>query len=99
MFNNKYAPKLVFFIENKNSERFEWFLWIHFESQILTLFDDQSVDELTKYIDFIWMQLIFGQKPCFLGPRQLARQKVNMHYYTSSKVFAPYVETPHPFHA
>ena len=25
--------------------------------------------------------MIFGQKPCFLGPRQLARQKVNIHYY------------------
>ena len=26
--------------------------------------------------------MIFGQKPCFLGPRQLARQKVNIDYTT-----------------
>jgi hypothetical protein len=24
--------------------------------------------------------LILGKKPCFLGPSQLARQKVNIHY-------------------
>ena len=33
----------------------------HFESQILTLFDNQEVDEFTK---FIWLQLIFDQKSC-----------------------------------
>ena len=30
--------------------------------------------------NFIWLQLILGQKPCFLGPVQLVRQKVNIHY-------------------
>ena len=28
--------------------------------------------------DFIWLQLIFGLKPCFLSPSQLARQIVNI---------------------
>ena len=30
--------------------------------------------------NFIQLQLIFGQKPCILGPRQLARWKVNILY-------------------
>ena len=29
--------------------------------------------------NFIRLQLILGQKPCFLGPIQLVRQKVNIH--------------------
>ena len=68
----------------KKVERFEWFEWfltkkIHFQSQILTLFDDQSVDGFKKIGNYFWLQLIFGQKPCFLRPRQLARQAVNTH--------------------
>ena len=29
--------------------------------------------------DFISVQLVFGQKSCFLKPKQLSRQKVNIH--------------------
>ena len=42
-------------------------------------FDDQSVDEFTKYSVFIWLQLIDGQTSCFLRPTQLVKQKVNIH--------------------
>ena len=45
------------------------------------IFDELSPDEDTKFGNFIWLQLIFGQKPWFWGPIQLARQKVNIHYY------------------
>ena len=38
-----------------------------------------SADGFTKFGNFIWWQLIFGQKSCFLGPRQLVRQEVNIH--------------------
>ena len=33
-----------------------------------------------KFGNFIWLQLILGQKPCFLWPIQLVRRKVNIHY-------------------
>ena len=48
------------------------------------IFDKPSPDEDTKFGNFIWLQLIFGQKPWFWGPIQLARQKVNIHYRTVS---------------
>ena len=38
--------------------------------------------QLAKFANFIWLQLI-GQKPCFLGPRQLARRQINIHYHGS----------------
>ena len=34
----------------------------------------------SKFGNFIWLQLILGQKPCFLGPIQLVTQKLNNHY-------------------
>ena len=55
---------------------------IHFESPKLALFDELSPDGDSKSGNFIWLQLILGQKPCFLGPIQLVTQKVNIHYST-----------------
>ena len=68
-FKKKCTPKLVFLIDEK--------IWmkIHFDSQILTLCDIPSVDEFTKYSGFIWLQMIFGQKSWYLGPRQIAKAK------------------------
>ena len=48
---------------------------IHFESEILTLLDNQSVDEFTKYSDFIWLQLSFGQQSCFFRTQPAYRAK------------------------
>ena len=45
-------------------------------------FDKMSLDWDPKFGNFIWLQLILGQKPCFLGPRELVTQKVNIHYNT-----------------
>ena len=53
---------------------------IHFESPKLVLFDKLSPDGDSKFRNFIWLQLIHGQKPCFLGPIQLVTQKLNNHY-------------------
>ena len=44
-----------------------------------SLFDELSADGDIKFVNFIWLQRIFWQKPCFSGPRQLARQKANIH--------------------
>ena len=33
-----------------------------------------------KFGNFIWLQMIFGQKSCFLGLIQIVAQKVNIHY-------------------
>ena len=41
-----------------------------------TIFDELSPDGDPKFGNFIWLQLIFGQKPCF---SQLVRRKVNIH--------------------
>ena len=57
--NNKIcAPKFIFFNEKK-SERFQWFLSrkLTLENQILAL------NKFAKFNDFIWLQLIFCQKP------------------------------------
>jgi hypothetical protein len=43
------------------------------------MFDKLSVDGDIKFGNLIWLQLIFGPKPCFLEPRQLARQKISLH--------------------
>ena len=53
---------------------------IHFESPKLVLFDNLSPDGDSKFRNFIWLQLIHGQKTCFLGPIQLVTQKLNNHY-------------------
>ena len=43
------------------------------------IFDELSPDGDPKFGNFIWPQLILGQKPCFLRPIQLVRPKVNIH--------------------
>ena len=43
------------------------------------IFDELSPDGDPKFGNFIWLQLILGQKPCFLGPIELVRWKVNIH--------------------
>ena len=53
-FYKKGAPKLIFFDEFF-LERFGWFL---------ALFDELSLDGDSKSGNFIWLQLILGQKPC-----------------------------------
>ena len=47
-------------------EKFGWFLTlkIHFESPNVGLFDKLSPDGDSKSGNFIWLQLILGQKPC-----------------------------------
>ena len=52
IFTRKYAPKLLFLIE-KNIRRIQMILDIHFENQILALFDDLSPVEVTKYSGFL----------------------------------------------
>ena len=42
---------------------------------------DFLLDGDPKFGNFIWLQLILGQKSCCLGPIQLARRKINIHYY------------------
>ena len=39
-------------------------------------------------IFFIWIRLIFGQNPCFSGPRQLGRWKVNRSLLTDSSLLS-----------
>ena len=39
-----------------------------FESTIMALFEALALCQFTKYNNFIWIQLIFDQKSCFLGP-------------------------------
>ena len=63
------APKLIDFWQR-----------IHFESPKLALTDELSPDGDLKSGNFIWLQLILGQKPCFLGPIQVLTKKVNIHY-------------------
>ena len=36
---------------------------IDFESQISALFDTSSLHQYAKFNDFIWLKLIFSQKP------------------------------------
>ena len=36
-------------------------------------------DGFKKFGNFVWLQLIFGQKSCFLGPRQLVRQELSKY--------------------
>ena len=60
--------RMIFDIENP--------LW---KSKIGT-FDELSPDGDSKSGNFISLQLILGQKPCFFGPIQLVMQKVNIHY-------------------
>ena len=43
------------------------------------IFDKLSPNGDPKFGNFIWLQSILGQKPSFLGPIQLVRQKVNIH--------------------
>jgi hypothetical protein len=83
-FYKRGVPKLIFF-DDFFLERFGWFLTykIRFESPKLALFDKLSPDGDSKSGNFIWLQLILGKKPCFLGPIQLVTQKVNIHYYLS----------------
>ena len=71
-FYKKCAPKQLLFIEKKSDD-----FW-HRKCPKLALFDEVSTDGDTNFGNFIWLQLIFGQKPCFLGPRQLV--KLNIHY-------------------
>ena len=66
---------MIFDIENS--------LW---KSKIAT-FDEVSTDGDTKFGNFIWLQFIFGQKPCFLELRQLARQKVKIHMWTKPSIY------------
>ena len=63
-FNKKCSPKLIFlndffFVKIR--------LKIDFESTILALFEALALCQFTKYSNFIWTQLIFEQKLCFLG--------------------------------
>ena len=73
--------RMIFDIENS--------LW---KSKIGT-FDHLSPDRDTKFGNFIWLQWIFGQKPWFWGPIQLARQKVNIHYCMVISNLVPHVRT------
>ena len=37
--------------------------YVDFESQIAALFDTSLLHQFAKFNDFIWLQLIFSQKP------------------------------------
>ena len=61
--NKKCAPKLVFFNEKKNWERFGWFLTqkIDFDCQILALFDSSPLNENSKFNNFLWVCWFLGK--------------------------------------
>ena len=44
------------------------------------IFGELSASESKKIGNIIWWHLIFGQKPCCLGSRQVDRRKVNIYY-------------------
>ena len=70
VFNKKWSPKLIALDETFFLKKFSWFLTkkIDFESTILALFEALMLCQFSKYSNFIWIQLIIEQKPCFLGP-------------------------------
>ena len=74
---NWYSPMKFFFRKIQMTFDIENSLW---KSKIGN-FDELSPDGDLKSGNFIWLQLILGQKPRFLGPIQLVTQKVNIHYY------------------
>ena len=52
--NKKCAPKFILL-----DESFVRFLTL----QILALFDTSTLHQFAKFNDFLWLQLIFSQKP------------------------------------
>ena len=82
--NKKCVQKLVLLIEKKNQKDLNDSWHKNFTLKVIfqhffTTSQCNAMNKFIKYSVFIWLQLIFGQKPCFLGPSQLARQKVNIH--------------------
>ena len=69
----------IFFYQME--QKIEWNRWLNggVEFCQLSSSDGVTLDGDTKVDNFIWLQLVFGPKPCFLGSRQLAKQKVNIH--------------------
>jgi hypothetical protein len=63
--NKKCAPRFIFFNEKKIRKikmifDVENWLWI---SKILALFDTSPLHQFAKFNDFLWLELIFSQKP------------------------------------
>ena len=50
-------------------------------------YDFGTFCQFTKYSNFIWIQLIFEQKPCFLRPIKWETPWRNWHYYTSARQY------------
>ena len=75
---NWYSSMKFFF--EKNRLIFDK-IQIDFESTILAFFEALALCQFTKYSNFIWKQLIFEQKPCFLGPIKQETPWRNWHYY------------------
>ena len=63
------------------------FLLFWVETQNLNNF--LSVHGFIRFGDFIWQQLMFSQKSCFLGPNQLAKSKYSLSKYViSNQIFS-----------
>ena len=87
---NWYSLMKFFFL--KDSDDF-WHRKLSLKVQNWHIFLKLSPDGDSKSVKFIWLQLILGQKSCFLGPTQLVTQKVNIHY----QVFRYNVRIPYIF--
>ena len=78
IFIEEYQFKHTFFVKI-------FFCWLQFQNHFITKMTPnfwQTVTGNPKFGNFIWLQL--EKKPCFLGPIQLVRWRVNIHYYTAS---------------
>ena len=75
-FIEKYQFRRNFFVKSIFSDfNFKTILLLKWRP----IFDKLSLDWDSKFGNFIWLQLILTQKPCFLGPIQLVWWKVNIH--------------------
>ena len=53
--------------------------------KLCPIFDELLADGFTKFADFIWVQYIFGQKSCYLGPTIFEIPQPNWHLVQVSK--------------
>ena len=75
---NWYSSMKIFLVKIQMIFDIENSLW---KSKIGTFWRTVTRCGDSKSGNFVWLQMILGQKPCFLGLIQLVRQKVNIHHY------------------
>ena len=84
--NKKCAPKLVFFNEKNNWERFRWICTskIDFEIHILALFDTSPLHQFSKFNNFLWVCWFLGKNLSnFVSPAW----QLDNPYYHSTQTF------------